>query len=94
MTATTASTRAAEAGTANIPMLIGGEWRSAAENYEVRDPYRNTVVANAPRSALNDLNDALDAAVGAKAKAAAMRAGRHPMRSPLTPTRWSLAACS
>ena len=54
-----------------IPMLIGGEWRAAAETYAVRDPYRNTVVANAPRSALTDLDDALDAAVKAKAKAAA-----------------------
>src|SRR5229473_1461611 len=61
----------AEAGVAEIPMLIGGEWRTAAESYEVRDPYRNTVVAKAPRSALTDLDDALDAAVKAKAKAAA-----------------------
>jgi len=61
----------AEAGVTEIPMLIGGEWRTAAESYEVRDPYRNTVVARAQRSALTDLDDALDAAVKAKAKAAA-----------------------
>lgn len=54
-----------------IPMLIGGEWRKASATYEVRDPYRKTVVANAPRSTLNDLDGALDAAVKAKAKAAA-----------------------
>lgn len=52
-------------------MLIGSEWRAAAEAYEVRDPYRNTAVSHAPRSSLADLNDALDAAVSARAKAAA-----------------------
>jgi acyl-CoA reductase-like NAD-dependent aldehyde dehydrogenase len=71
MTTTTAPERAAEAGVAQIPMLIGGKWRRAAETYEVRDPYRNTVVAHAPRSSLSDPNDALDAAIEAKAKAAA-----------------------
>jgi acyl-CoA reductase-like NAD-dependent aldehyde dehydrogenase len=65
------SRRTAETGPIEIPMLIGGEWRAAAETYEVRDPYRNTVVARAPRSSLDDLDDALDAAVKAKAKAAA-----------------------
>jgi acyl-CoA reductase-like NAD-dependent aldehyde dehydrogenase len=63
--------RVAEASPAEIPMLIGGEWRSGAETYEVRDPYRNTVVSHAPRSSQADLDDALDAAVKAKAKAAA-----------------------
>jgi acyl-CoA reductase-like NAD-dependent aldehyde dehydrogenase len=63
-----------EAGTTRIPMLIGGEWRAATESYEVRDPYRSTVVSHAPRSTLQDLDDALDAAVRAKAKAAAMPA--------------------
>ena len=48
-------------------MLIGGKWRNAANSYEVRDPYRGTVVAHPPRSSLADL----DAAVAAKAKAAA-----------------------
>ena len=64
-------TSAIDAAPTEIPMLIGGEWRAAAETYAVRDPYRNVVVANAPRSSLVDLNDALDAAVKAKAKAAA-----------------------
>ena len=54
-----------------IPMLIGGEWRAAEEIYEVRDPYRGTVVSHAPLSSLADLDDALKAAVSAKAKAAA-----------------------
>ncbi|MGO9632760.1 MAG: aldehyde dehydrogenase family protein [Steroidobacteraceae bacterium] len=54
-----------------IPMLIGGEWRAAEEIYEVRDPYRGTVVSHAPLSSLADLDDALKAAVNAKAKAAA-----------------------
>jgi acyl-CoA reductase-like NAD-dependent aldehyde dehydrogenase len=70
MTPVSATKRTDEAGSIEIPMLIGGEWRNSAEIYEVRDPYRNTVVAHAPRSALSDLNDALDAAVKAKAKAA------------------------
>jgi acyl-CoA reductase-like NAD-dependent aldehyde dehydrogenase len=60
-----------EAEPAEIPMLIGGVWRSAAETYEVRDPYRNEVFELAPRSSLADLDDALKAAVAAKAKAAA-----------------------
>src|SRR6202158_197455 len=71
MSSASAAKRTPEAGVTEIPMLIGGEWRTAAESYEVRDPYRNTVVAKAPRSALTDLDDALDAAVKAKAKAAA-----------------------
>ena len=52
-------------------MLIGGEWRAAAATYPVYDPYRGTVVAHAPHSSLADLDSALDAAVAAKAKAAA-----------------------
>jgi len=71
MSPTSAATAKSEAGPAEIPMLIGGEWRSAAETYEVRDPYRNTVVSYAPRSSLADLDDALKAAVGAKANIAA-----------------------
>ncbi|MGB9117345.1 aldehyde dehydrogenase family protein [Bradyrhizobium sp.] len=71
MSAVSAATLAAESSPINIPMLIGGQWRAAVETYAVRDPYRNTVVANAPRSTLTDLDDALDAAVNAKAKAAA-----------------------
>lgn len=60
-----------EAEPAEIPMLIGGVWRSPSETYEVRDPYRNEVFELAPRSSLADLDDALKAAVDAKAKAAA-----------------------
>jgi acyl-CoA reductase-like NAD-dependent aldehyde dehydrogenase len=74
MTVMTTPRHAAKNDIANIPMLIGGEWRAAAETYEVRDPYRNTVVAHAPRSSLRDLNEALEAAVKAKAVAAAMPA--------------------
>ena len=54
-----------------IPMLIGGEWRPGSETYEVRDPYRGSVVSRAPRSSARDLDDALNAAVAAKAGAAA-----------------------
>src|SRR5664280_3264295 len=71
MSPISATKPATEAAPANIPMLIGGEWRTAAETYAVRDPYRNSVVANAPRSTLTDLDDALKAAVKAKAKATA-----------------------
>lgn len=71
MSPVSAARHAAEGGAPEIPMLIGGQWRAAAETYPVRDPYRNVVVANAPRSSLTDLNDALDAAVKAKAQAAA-----------------------
>jgi acyl-CoA reductase-like NAD-dependent aldehyde dehydrogenase len=63
--------RSPDAAPLAIPMLIGGAWRSASDSYEVRDPYRGTVVARAPRSSMDDLDDALDAAVNAKAKAAA-----------------------
>jgi len=47
---------------------------TATETYEVRDPYRNTVVSHAPRSTRPDLDDAREAAVRLKAKAAAMPA--------------------
>ncbi len=62
---------AAATAPTEIPMLIGGEWRAASESYEVRDPYRGEVVSHAPRSSLAELDAALDAAVGSKAKAAA-----------------------
>jgi acyl-CoA reductase-like NAD-dependent aldehyde dehydrogenase len=71
MSQVSAAKHAAETSPTLIPMLIGGEWRAAAETYEVRDPYRSALVANAPRSTQSDLDDALDAAVKAKAKAAA-----------------------
>lgn len=54
-----------------IPMLIDGVWRTTKDSYEVRDPYRGTVVSHAPRSSQADLDDALNAAVAAKSKAAA-----------------------
>jgi acyl-CoA reductase-like NAD-dependent aldehyde dehydrogenase len=57
---------------ATVRMLIGGQWREGAKTYEVRDPYRGDVVARAPESTLQDLDDALAAASAAKAKAAAM----------------------
>jgi acyl-CoA reductase-like NAD-dependent aldehyde dehydrogenase len=55
-----------------LKMLVGGDWREGKATYEVRDPYRGEVVALAPESSLEDLDDALEAARGAKAKAAAM----------------------
>jgi acyl-CoA reductase-like NAD-dependent aldehyde dehydrogenase len=57
---------------ADLPMLIGGEWQAAKETYDVRDPYRGDVVAKAPRSSPADLDAALSAAVATKPKAAAV----------------------
>ncbi len=74
MNPTSAVLATSETGPAEIPMLIGGEWRRASETYEVRDPYRKTVASHAPRSSLADLDDALKAAVAAKPKIAAMPA--------------------
>jgi acyl-CoA reductase-like NAD-dependent aldehyde dehydrogenase len=71
MSSTTVLQRPAATEPTEIRMLIGGKWRPAADSYPVRDPYRGTVVSHAPRSSLADLDDALNAAVGAKAKAAA-----------------------
>src|SRR3974377_1183975 len=69
MTPAPALKHSVETAPAEIPMMICGAWRTAAETYEVRDPCRYPVVARSPRSSLSDLNDALDAAVAAKAKA-------------------------
>lgn len=55
-----------------IPMLIAGAWREADETHDVIDPYRNALVARAPRSSLVDLDAALQSAVAAKAVMAAM----------------------
>jgi len=71
MSPTSVLQRAAATQPTEIPMLIGGGWRAAKASYPVYDPYRGSVVAQAPRSSLADLDAALDAAVAAKAKAAA-----------------------
>ncbi len=63
-----------EVSQTEVPMLIGGQWRQAAETFDVADPYRGDVVVQAPESSLTDLNDALDAAVAAKSVIAAMPA--------------------
>jgi acyl-CoA reductase-like NAD-dependent aldehyde dehydrogenase len=55
-----------------VKMLIGGRWREGEKTCAVRDPYRGEVVAHAPESSLQDLDDALNAAVAARAAAAAM----------------------
>jgi acyl-CoA reductase-like NAD-dependent aldehyde dehydrogenase len=62
----------ADATVRSIPNLINGQWRAADEAHEVIDPYRNVVVARAPRSSLHDLDAALNAAVAAKTVMAAM----------------------
>lgn len=63
---------AAERGVARLKMYIGGSWRAGANERDVFDPYRGERVACAPESSLQDLDDALSAAVAAKPKAAAM----------------------
>jgi len=57
-----------------VKMLIGGQWRAGRTEFEVIDPYRHVVVARAPESTLEDLNDALNAAVAARPTIAAMPA--------------------
>jgi len=52
--------------------LAGGVWREAERSVEIRDPYRGDVVGTAPVSSKSDLDAALDAAVQAREKAAAM----------------------
>jgi acyl-CoA reductase-like NAD-dependent aldehyde dehydrogenase len=54
--------------------LIGGTWRGGERSVDIRDPYRGEVVGTAPVSLKADLGDALDAAVRARDKAAAMPA--------------------
>ncbi len=63
---------ATEARAARLKMYIGGQWRLGANERDVVDPYRGSCVARAPESTLQDLDDALAAAVAAKPKAAAM----------------------
>jgi len=55
-----------------IPMLIGGAWVEPARVYDVIDPYRHEPVWRAPVTAPSELNDAIAAAVSAKAAIAAM----------------------
>ena len=52
--------------------LAGGAWLDAGRRVEIRDPYRGDVVGTAPVSSKADLGAALDAAVQAREKAAAM----------------------
>jgi acyl-CoA reductase-like NAD-dependent aldehyde dehydrogenase len=54
--------------------LVGGHWHAGERSVEVRDPYRGDVVGTAPVSSKADLDGALDAAVQAREKAAAMPA--------------------
>lgn len=57
-----------------LRMLIGGDWRNGNEHRDVVDPYCGEVVARAPESSLQDVSDAVAAAVDGKAVAAAMPA--------------------
>jgi acyl-CoA reductase-like NAD-dependent aldehyde dehydrogenase len=53
-------------------MLIGGAWREGGTERDIVNPYSGEVVARAPESSLQDLDDALSAATAAKPLAAAM----------------------
>ncbi len=57
---------------AHLKMFINGQWRTGSAERDVFDPYRGDRVACAPESSLQDLDDALSAAVAAKPRAAAM----------------------
>jgi acyl-CoA reductase-like NAD-dependent aldehyde dehydrogenase len=57
-----------------VPMLIGGEWVSPVDTYDVFDPFRGSLVTTAPRSNQVELDRALSAAVSAKAAAAGLLA--------------------
>ncbi len=57
-----------------IPMLINGEWVAPTRRYDVFDPYRGTVVWQAPNSTMAELDRALAAAVAAKSVIAKMPA--------------------
>jgi acyl-CoA reductase-like NAD-dependent aldehyde dehydrogenase len=55
-----------------IRARIGDQWRDGDQFEDVRDPYRGNVVARAPASTAQDLNDALAAAHKARKVMAAM----------------------
>lgn len=55
-----------------VPMLIGGKWVPGEAMRDIVDPYRGGVVSRAPESSMAHLDAALDAAIAAKAVAAAI----------------------
>jgi acyl-CoA reductase-like NAD-dependent aldehyde dehydrogenase len=65
---------ATEPAAIRVSMLIGGELVPGAETYDVRDPYRGSLVSTAPRSDQDALDRALSAAVVAKRAAARLPA--------------------
>ena len=74
----TATQSKGRSGARHRPMLIGGEWREGRATSDVVDPYRGELVARAPGSSLDDLNDALAAAVARQGRGggdAGLRAG-------------------
>ena len=52
-----------------IRMLIGGTWREGSDERDIVNPYSGEIVARAPESSLQDLDDALRAATAAKKQA-------------------------
>ncbi len=55
-----------------IPMRIGSNWREGGSHREIRDPFRNDVVALSPESSDADVAAAVSAAVAAKDAMAAL----------------------
>ena len=49
-----------------IPMRIGNHWRDGVQWDDVIDPFRRTLVAQAPRSSSSDLDDAISSATETK----------------------------
>jgi acyl-CoA reductase-like NAD-dependent aldehyde dehydrogenase len=72
MTTTQTPPPAAASAAPRIRMLIGGTWREGSSERDIVNPYDGKLVARAPESSLQDLDDALRAATDAKPRAAAM----------------------
>jgi acyl-CoA reductase-like NAD-dependent aldehyde dehydrogenase len=68
----TTQTQSQNAQPVRIRMQIAGQWREAEQHDDVRDPYRNEVIAHAPVSSLQDAEDALASAHKARTAMAAL----------------------
>ena len=66
-------------GPVDIPMLVGGDWRSAEQVSEIVDPYRGELVARAPESSERDVGDGDRGVQGASESGV-----RHPHPRPLS----------
>jgi acyl-CoA reductase-like NAD-dependent aldehyde dehydrogenase len=59
----------------DVRMLIDGAWRSGADPFEVRDPYRGEIVSRAPTASPSEVDDAVAAARAAAPRVAAIATG-------------------